>query len=60
MKLDPQASRVTSVFMVLALLVMAALAWSVSREAHDAAEPHDNRSAPPAANVTPGGQPPAE
>ena len=39
MKLDPQASRVTSVFMVLALIAMAALAWSVSRD-------HDEPAAP--------------
>ena len=32
MKIDPQASRVTSIFMVLALIVMAALAWSVGRD----------------------------
>jgi hypothetical protein len=37
MKIDPQASRVTSIFMVLALLVMAALAWSV-RGDRDASE----------------------
>ena len=32
MKLDPKSRAVTSFFMVAAIIVMAALAWSVSRD----------------------------
>lgn len=47
MKIDPQASRVTSLFMVLALIVMAALAWSVQRDKNEA----DGAPAPAAADA---------
>jgi hypothetical protein len=39
MKLDPKSRAVTSFFMVVAIIVMAALAWSVSR---DNADPSPN------------------
>jgi len=45
MKIDPQARRVTSIFMVLALLVMAALAWSVSRDNKPATPPQERETA---------------
>ncbi|MEE4186281.1 MAG: hypothetical protein V2J12_10970 [Gammaproteobacteria bacterium] len=55
MKIDPQASRVTSIFMVLALLVMAALAWSVSRDrdAGEAAPQSSDSAAPDTAGAAP-------
>jgi hypothetical protein len=38
MSIDPKARSVTSLFMVLAVIVMLALAWSVTRD-DDAPEP---------------------
>ena len=39
MKIDPKASAATSFFMVLAIIVMAALAWSVSQDETAGEEP---------------------
>ena len=37
MKIDPKASAATSFFMVLAIIVMIALAWSVSQDEKETA-----------------------
>jgi len=50
MKIDPKSRAVTSFFMVAAIIVMAALAWSVSRD--NAAEPEPQTTVDPAV-VTP-------
>jgi len=55
MNIDPSASRVTTVFMVLALVVMAALAWSVARDRNpaDPMHPEAKSTAPAETDAAP-------
>lgn len=52
-QIDPGSRSATSFFIVLALLVMAALAWSVSREPADTTDTVAEPRSAPATNATP-------